>query len=398
MAQFEYRALNKEGQVVTGMMNGSDLRAVARKLRLQNLTPVNLTLKNHKPHRAYRRPKARDTLLVIEQLGILLKSGVTLDESVESLAQAAEQPIIQQSLDNILKDIKRGRRFSETLGDSLLNLPEYVLQLVRAGETIGNIAGALTEAAKHMAYEERIARDIRTALIYPSILIITGIVAILLIFWLVVPRFSSLLSKSDTTIPWLASLVLKTGEFFNQWPELIIGTFAFLCISTFLVLRIPQARQRFRDKITQLPLLGPWLLETDMSRWATMLATLLSSRVDLIQALELSQQGVKSSLLSANLAHVTKAVRSGSSLARALQASQAISPTGLGLVRVGEKSGNLASMLDSLANMYTENARERAKRFLALLEPAAILVIGSIIGVIMTGIILAITSVNDIAM
>jgi general secretion pathway protein F len=140
------------------------------------------------------------------------------------------------------------------------------------------------------------------------------------------------------------------------------------------------------------------LLEADIGRWASMLATLLASRVELTRALELAQQGVSSTRLATNFAQVTKAVRGGSSLANALRESDAITATGYGLVKVGERSGDLPGMLRSLATLYIESGRNRMKAFLALLEPVAILSIGGVIGLIMTGIILAITSVNDIAL
>jgi general secretion pathway protein F len=396
--EFDYRALNGEGQIVTGSLQGLDERAVARTLRHQGLTPVSLQSRAvQRPRKPAGRIKPADTLLVIQQLATLLRSGVPIDEAIDSLAEAVEQPGLKFSLAEILLRIRRGNRFSEALEQVSLDLPVYILQLAKAGELTGNLAGALSDGAAQMAYEQRIATELRSALIYPSILVVSGIAAVLLIFTLVVPRFASLLNKSHADIPWLAQAVLETGGFFNQHPDLIGGILLVLLLLGITTWRNAHARQRLWDVLTRFPLIGPWLMETDTGRWAAMLSTLLSSRVELTQALRLAQEGVKSSRLRANLAQVTKAVRAGTSLSRALQESQAITATGLGLVRVGEKSGELPAMLRSLADMYIDYGRERMKRFLTLLEPMAILLIGGVIGVIMTGIILAITSVNDIS-
>jgi len=127
-----------------------------------------------------------------------------------------------------------------------------------------------------------------------------------------------------------------------------------------------------------------------------MLGTLLENRVSLLRALELASQGIKLPNLNARLNQVNKAVKAGTSLSQALQDNDALTPTGHNLIRAGERAGQLPRMLRSLAKLLEQSGRVRMKRFLLLIEPMAILVIGGVIGVIITGVILAITSVNQI--
>jgi general secretion pathway protein F len=129
-----------------------------------------------------------------------------------------------------------------------------------------------------------------------------------------------------------------------------------------------------------------------------MMGTLLENRVPLLRALELASQGTKLLSLNAKLIQVLKAVKAGTSLSQALQDNDALTPTGHNLIRAGERSGELPRMLKSLAKLLEENGRVRMKRFLLIIEPVAILVIGGVIGVIITGVILAITSVNQIGL
>ena len=145
------------------------------------------------------------------------------------------------------------------------------------------------------------------------------------------------------------------------------------------------------------PATRAWLVESDTARWAKMLGALLSNRVPLMRGLELAQSGLQLPHRRARMGEVTRAVRSGRALSDALEEHDALTATGYNLVRVGERSGKLAPMLESLARLYAESGRNRMKRVLILIEPIAILVIGGMIGTIILGVILAITSANDLA-
>jgi general secretion pathway protein F len=129
-----------------------------------------------------------------------------------------------------------------------------------------------------------------------------------------------------------------------------------------------------------------------------MMSAMLTSRVELMQALELAQKSVKISRRRSKLETVNQDVRGGISLAEALEKQAALTPTGYNLIRVGEQTGELAPVLRSLSKLYDESSRTRMKQVLTLIEPLAILLIGAVIGVIILGIILAITSVNDVGL
>jgi hypothetical protein len=169
-----------------------------------------------------------------------------------------------------------------------------------------------------------------------------------------------------------------------------------LTLTTTMLGPQPSARSVLAQ-VRNRPVVGPWLVEADTARWAKVLGALLGNKVPLMRGLELAQSGLQLPQRRARMGEVTRAVRGGASLADALEDHDALTATGYNLVRVGERSGKLASMLDSLARLYEEAGRNRMKRVLILLEPIAILVIGSMIGTIILGVILAITSANDLA-
>jgi len=217
-----------------------------------------------------------------------------------------------------------------------------------------------------------------------------------MIFTIVVPRFAGILKNRGDDIPMLAQIVLNTGMFFNNYFEWLIGGAVVLAIIVGYLFSQPYLRAKLKDATAKLPVFGVWIIESETARWAAMMGTLLENRVSLLGALELASEGIKLPSLNAKLNQVRKAVKAGTSLSQALQDNEALTPTGHNLIRAGEKAGKLPRMLRSLAKLLEESGRVRMKRFLLLIEPAAILVIGGVIGVIITGVILAITSVNQV--
>lgn len=397
--RYKYQAIDTQKQEVTGILTAEAEREAVRQLQRRGLTPISIRQTDTSTRTGtgkIGKPKQRDIITILHELTTLLESGVSLIEAIQSLATSSHHPFLTQTFADIATELRQGIAFSVTLQASPLKLPWYLTQLVEAGELTGQLATALRDGVNQMEYEMQVANEMRNAMIYPIILIVSGIAAVLMIFTVVVPRFANILKNRGDDIPMLAKVVLNTGMFFNTHFEWVIGAVIGIVILTAYLFSQAQLRARVKDASTKLPLLGIWIVEAESARWASMLGTLLDNRVSLLRALELSSQGVKLPSLNIKLDQVNKAVKAGTSLSQALQDNEAMTATGHNLIRAGERAGELPRMLRSLAKLLEESGRTRMKRFLLLIEPIAILVIGGVIGVIITGVILAITSVNEI--
>ncbi len=395
--RYSYQAIDNQKQEVSGILTADTEREAFRQLGRRGLTPLSLSALGKKSSRRKAgKPKQRDILIVLHELATLLESSVALIDAVESLANSSHHPFVTQTFSDMASQLRQGTAFSVALRECPLKLPWYMTQLVEAGELTGQVAMALRDGVAQMEYEARVANEMRNAMIYPVILILSGVAAVLMIFTIVVPRFAGILKNRTDDIPLLAKFVLNTGMFFNTYFEWIAGVVMVLAIITAYLFSQPILRAKFKDMSAKLPLFGVWIIESETARWAAMMSTLLENRVSLLGALELANEGVKLPSLNARLKQVNKAVKAGTSLSQALQENDALTATGHNLIRAGERAGKLPRMLRSLAKLLEESGQVRMKRFLLLIEPAAILVIGGVIGVIITGVILAITSVNQI--
>jgi general secretion pathway protein F len=192
-------------------------------------------------------------------------------------------------------------------------------------------------------------------------------------------------------------VVLKTGLFFSSHKLVILILVAAAVAGIVHMLRSPEMRGRVREFMAKVPLIGDWLREAEIARWASMLGTMLDNGVDLIKGLQLARDTISLESLRDRLEQATKLVRTGHALSAAIASQHAFTDTALSLIQVGEESGQLPAMLQSLASLYEDTARQRMKQFLLMLEPAAILFIGVVVGGIVAAIMLAITSVNQVA-
>ena len=395
---FEYEAANADGQILRGRLSADGERGLLDLLRAQQLTPISVTPVTAAPRRPLwgtrqRRAGVEETAQVVRELATLLGAGVPLAEAVDSTAQAHAASSIGAAFVRIYAQLRGGEPLSAALRGAELDFPEYLFQLVAAGELTGKLGPALHSAADQMEYEQRVRIEMRNALIYPSVLVVSGIAATLLIFVMVVPRFANMLKSTQAnTLPDMSVWVLKTGLFVQEnlfWFGL--GGLG-LVFGAGVLLSMPAARQALREGASRLPVLGDWLVNAELGRWASMLGSLLANKVPIVRAMELAQAGVQLSAVSSRLKMAVRDLRAGKKLADSLALHRTISPMGINLVRVGERTGELPEMLRTLGRMYESSSRDRMKRFLILFEPLAILVVGSVIGFIMVAIMMAITS------
>jgi len=396
--EFRYEAVDRQGQLIRGSLEAeSDLDAM-RRLTAEGRTVVELAeVSEERPTLLRRALSQGDLNIGLHELTTLLESGVSLGDAIRAQSRGTYHPELSRGFGAMARTLGRGGSFLESLRASALRLPDYVYHLVEAGEASGRLAQSLRQAVQQMEYDQRVAGEIRNALIYPSILIVAGVAAVLLVFVFVVPQFSNLLEDAND-LPWLADTVLRTGIYFNDHVWWILGAAAAGVGVVVSLLGRPGFRIRVINALGSIPILSAWLTEADTARWASVMSAMLTSRVELMEALNLALRGVRVSRRAAKLERVGREVRAGTALSAALEKEDALTATGYNLVRVGEQSGQLPQMLRSLALLYEENSSRRMKRILTLVEPLAILVIGGFLGTIMVGIILAITSVNDIAL
>lgn len=395
---FQYVAVDEQGVDVTGELPANSEREAVSLLWRQSLTVLDIKEKGTEQAEegpGQKRLKQQDLITSLFELSSMLNAGVSAAEAVASQAQASAHQKLRWAFKQASKTLRHGGSFEQAMEASKLALPDYVYYLIRAGEVSGTLGAALSDACEQMQYDMAVQNDTRNALIYPAILVISGVLAVLMMFVYVVPSFTNLLEESDR-LPWLAWVVLSSGKWANEnFVMLILG----LLMPPALIIGAwmqPRLKLKMLAVIEKSPIVGEWISHADVAAWSKVLSSLVRNRVELIMAMELASESVRMPSRRRSMIKAKSAVKAGGSLSAALETNNCLTATGYNLVRVGERSGKLEAMLDALATLYTEQGQQRMKKMLILIEPVAILVIGLGMGTIIIGIMLAITSANDI--
>ncbi len=397
MNKYSYQAVSQKSQKINGVINAPSYREASRALESKGLLVIKLEIFKVVKISSFKHGKLKleNINLALHELATMLSGGVSIAEAVEAQTESHHHPEIVTAFSKISMDLRNGEMFADSLSRSDLPVPDYVIQLLKAGEMTGNVGGSLKDGVAQMSYDLKLKSEMTNALVYPTVLVISGVGAVLMMFIFVVPKFAGLLQDADK-IPLLGYLILSIGVWTNENWLFLAVLFTGLVVLVKSLSKNEQIRILILNKLAQIPLIGDWLIEAEITSWAKVLSSLLGNKVPLIQALELAGESIRIPFRKARLAEVNKEVKSGGSLSKSLENQQIITATGCNLIRVGEKSGELPRMLNSLAELYDEAGKNRMKKVLSLIEPIAILLIGGVIGIIIMGIILAITSANDI--
>ena len=403
MPKFVYRALDASGQAVGGQLEAPSASQAARDLLRQGLRPLEVTALDdtrespvsHTASWVRRRLSAADRVVLLQELATLLGAGVALDEALASVASGHSSGPAGAGLATALRAIRAGQAFHDAIAQAELGLSAATLTLVRAGEASGQLAAALTDAAEQLELTRRSVAELRGALIYPSVLAVAGVTAVLIIFVGVIPRFAPMIKGTRSEIPEFSRRVIEAALFMQaNLTVLGLGAAAAAALTVSLLARAA-VRQRLLEWLASLPVLGPWLRDAEVGRWASLMGTLLRNRVPLLQALRLSAQAVQLSGFRSLVVSAARELEHGRSLHESLRHAAWIPVARLNLIKVGERSGTLDAMLTSLGAMQTDSARTRQKQAMALIEPIAILLIGAVIGVLMVSVMMAISSMSS---
>jgi general secretion pathway protein F len=402
MATYFFRAVTPDGKLRTGSIAGETDKVVAHELRRQGLTPIYVGSAPKKSGIELKLPtfgggKRRDVLFFTQELSTLLNAGVPLDRALSITGELSERPAFRFIIHDILRVLKGGK----SLGDSLATHPEYFsdlfVNMVRAGEA----SGALAVVFERLSEFERSRDDLRSyiisSMIYPALLSLVGVSSIFVLLNFVVPRFASVFAESRLKVPLPTQIMLEASKVVqNYWWAAAAAVVGGL-IAWRAYVRTPQGRIWWDGFRLQLPLLGDALRKAETARFARAMATLVANSVPLVQSIGISAAVLNNRKIAGSLDAVAQGVKRGEGIAGPIRKAGMFPPLAAHLLTVGEETGRLDQMFARMADIYESDTRAAIKRFTAIFEPMVILVMGVMVGALILSMLLAITSINEVA-
>ena len=389
-------------------MDAASQKGVIERLRDMGYTPLRAALAGSTdvsgPARrtAFRLPfrakgVTQDEVTVLtREVATLLNAGLPLDRSLEILVGLSESERVGAVLRTVRNDVRGGAALSKALDNQAGVFSRFYVNMVRAGEAGGSLGDVLQRLAEFMERAKELRESVKSALIYPVILLVVAFVSVVVLLAVVVPQFEPIFEQSGKALPWITSVVLGAGAVMRAyWWALILGAVA----TAYLVakrLEAPAAKLAWDRQVLRLPILGDLAGKVETARLARTLGTLLRNGVSLVNALPIARETMSNTYLAAGLSDAGRELKTGRGFARPLQEARRFPPFAVHMIQVGEETGRLDRMLLDVAEVYDREVARAVKRALAMLEPVMILFLTAVVGTVILSILAAMLSVYDL--
>ncbi|HEX2230430.1 MAG TPA: type II secretion system F family protein, partial [Candidatus Binatia bacterium] len=391
MAFFQYRAADRGGKILEGVMEAEVEQSVVARLHEMGCVPLKITLPRSGAGktREFRLPlvtgsrvSQRQLLQFTQELETLLAAGLPLDRSLSILGGLLEGKEFTHVMRTLLEAVRAGNSLAGAMGEHPDVFPKLYVNMIRAGETGGILDSTLRYLVEYLENSLALKEEVKSALIYPVILTLVAGLSLIVLFVYVIPRFASMFKDVGQALPWITRMVLNSSEFLTDYGWVLLILIVLGVAGGARYLASPTGKTEWDRFCLRVWLVGDLVRKFETSRFARTLSSLLKGGVPLLQALGTVQGVIGNQLLANAISQVQLRVREGKGMARPLGESGLFPPLALNMISVGEETGRLESMLANVAEHYDQEVKRATKRLTSILGPALILGMALVIGVV----------------
>lgn len=402
MPAFHYQAVDKKGAKKSGVLYADSVRLARIDLRNQGLLPLIIqaaaqgeTATGRFGSLLRKRLSSKEIASFTRQLASLLEAGLPLEQALAALSEQAEQPHQRTLIRAIRADVVGGASFASALALYPASFPHIYRSLVTSGEQTGKLAQVLAQLAEYWERRNQLLQKIRLAFTYPVIVTITACIIVIFLLTYVVPQIVSVFITTKQKLPLLTSIMLELSRLVREQ-----GIYLFLaCLLLFLLFRIallrPDKKIRWHGFLLRLPVYGRFERSLNTARFSRTLSITVASGLPILDALKISLNTVSNIAMRRHVDIAAERVREGVGLADALSVSKCFSPMLIHMIRAGEATGELSSMLLRAASVQEQDLEQRSLAIAGLLEPVLILLMGAVVLLIVLAVLMPIIEMNQ---
>ncbi len=393
--KYSYIASDTTGKIHKGTIIGEDQQAVYSRLKSRGLFPMKINqfkLLSFSFDISNIRNKIsnKELFLFIMQLATMIKSGISLLISFDIISHQIKNKKFRTVIKSIKADIAKGENFSEACKKFPNVFPILFSNIVKAGEESGKLELVLNRYAEFVKNNEKITSEVKSALIYPIILICLSIVVMVFLTTFIVPQFADILNSSGTELPGSTKFLLALSEFIKQNYLLIIAGIIIIVVSLIKYIRTENGSYYFDLLKIKVPVLGKIIYKTAISRFMRTMSTLLVSGVPFLKNLNLAIDIINNRVMTNKFNFVYDNIARGKSIADQFGFTGIFSPLDIQMITIGENSGRLGEMFDEIADIYDREIDNSVKRLTTALEPFVLILVASGIGFIAVSLVSAV--------
>ena len=407
MPKFSYIARDKSGKRVSGIEAAGDQDELVARLQAKNMVVINLSPASKASARksqslapmakhSHHRITSNDLTVFCRQLATLLGAGVTILEALTIISREVASRQLLKVINNLKKDMEKGLSLHQAMANYRHAFSVMWINLVESGEASGNLAIILSRLATYLERDAQFRTKIITSLMYPTVLLVVGVCALLFLTLKIIPTFAQLLSNFNLKLPLVTQILIGTSSFLRHYLIFFVIAFAVAGSLFKRYIRTPEGRKNFERFLFKVPIFGDFFRNLIIERFSSEMSTLIEGGIPILYALEISERSVDNLIMAEIIRDIKEEVRAGRSLSVPMEKSGFFGPMVTQMVHVGEEVGDLSGMFKRINAFYQEYVETFLVRITSMFEPVMIVFIGGIIGVMVVGMFLPMFQISQI--
>lgn len=393
MANYSYRGRDERGHLVQGEVEASTEASAAEMLLRRGITPIHVA-PFHAPSRLNFDLRellgsginSDDLIVFTRQMYALTKAGIPLLRAMQGLAENTSNRRLGQVLTDLVDQLERGRQLSSAMAAHPKIFPRLFVAIIHVGENTGQLEQAFLELTDYLQKEEDTRKQVKTAMRYPTFIMITIVVAMFILNLFVIPSFASMFARFDAELPLTTRILITTSNFFVHWWYVLVGSIAAIAYAIHRYINTEEGEIKWDYLKIRMPLVGDILFRTLLTRFSRSFATMLRAGVPLTQALGLVADAVDNRWMGHKINEMRRNIERGENLSRVARHSQLFTPLVLQMLQVGEETGRVDEMLMEVSGYYEREVDYDLKSLTAKIEPIMLAIVAVMISVMAAGI------------
>lgn len=391
MPNYNYKASNHENKIVSGTITAPSPEEVASVLKKDNLNPISVKLANQ--NQVSGNLSTIDKIAFCRYMTTMINAGLTLTEGLPALKKESRSPLMRQIIDDILYSLQRGQPLSRTLDNYPKAFDKFFLTLIRTGEVSGTLGDTFKYLEQQLRAEYSLSQKIKSALVYPAIIVLAMTGIGFLMFFFVLPQIGKVFLNMTIPLPVFTRYLFTFAVGVSKIRYPLIALIIILMIGTVMFLRTSSGKHLIMKIISPVPVISRLLQQIDIARFCRIFSTLIASAVPISEALDIALSSLSHPKFSSLAKKVPQQVIQGKTVGAAFGENNAFPPLLIQMINAGEKSGTLDTSLGDLAGFYEEEVEESVKKATQMLEPLVMLLVGIGVGAMILMIIAPLYSV-----
>lgn len=385
MKSFSYVAQDAKNKQVKGIINAETEQEFLKKAKEKGLYVKDYRESDSNDSKTMYKFSTKELAFCCRQLSAMLTSGLTLVKSIDILVKEQENEKARGIWQDIYENVQKGESFSATLEMHAGTFPDFLISMVGAGESSGSLDIIMQRMADHYNKENKLKNTIKSAMIYPIILLVLCVVVVIFLFTFIMPTFIDMF-EDKSKMPVLTKILAAISDFIREKYILLIAIVLGLFVLIKYLLKTPKTRLAFDKMLIKGPGFGPLITKIYTGRFARTLSSLYSSGIPMVECLERASRILGNSYVDERFVDVIDEVKQGETLSSAITRTEIFEPMFCSVIYVGEESGALDSILEKTSEYYEEESDSAVQRLVSMLEPILIIFMGVIIAMVVMGI------------